>query len=1135
MMRAVRILSAFALLGLICGPAHAAPGKVGKSYSAGNRVRESRSFVLTDGQSKIDFARPFIVPGTDSVTVNGVPLRRGDDYRINTLKGSIVLVKPAVAGDRLVARFSRYPLPFFPVFAAHVAEGASSLPLEVTRPPLAQSRERRVAEPYQLRLSGSKTVGVSIGSNKDLGLDQSLKVTMVGKVAKDLEVNAFLTDDNFPVQPEGNTEELKYLDRVYVQVKSRHAEVQLGDFSSGLSWSRFSAFQRELRGVTANVGVLNQSFFVGGGVTKGRFKTVSFQGREGVQGPYELLPAQRFNGVVILAGTERVYCNGRLLKRGSENDYTIDYGRGAVTFVERVPVTDDSEIVIDYEISEDSFERTTLLAGWTSARFGDVLGLRAFFFQEADDSGNPVSGALSASDRDTLASAGDDSSKAFSSGIEHVEAGKGDYVLADSLPTHYEFDDTTGAADYRLEFYEVKAGTGDYRTDGFSRRGAVKYRYTGAGKGDFRIGRFLPLPERLRLFSLGASAGKGAFFLDAEGNVSVHDKNLSSSVDDGDNAGKALRLEGGVKDIRVPAARLLLSGEFSTLDDRFTSPDKPRESYFYRDWGLEGLPLAGRENIGGARIGLKGNQAWHIDGSYLSLSRGSALAARKGDVGAGLGAMDSRGLAVRAFNSSAGNERERRFAQGSGIFSFWHVAPQLTLESERYRVLSAASPDTGRFYRQGVFSLAGRNVGAYRANLSLSRRETDFLDSTRTQWRHERENDEIGFDGGYSAGGRILELLFNHRNNRQPQSGETSSDNLARVRGRDAWEKAGIAADVGYRIGSGEERTRRRAVVFVGENQGDYDKEGREVGQKRGDYMLIYLPGADKERVRTVEFSMQVSTGAGVRGIGGEQGNGGLIGALKREVSLDHSFSVIEKSRTGDLFGLYTLRSSLLQRDDVTVYGINKLREECTLFNSSNIFKLRLTYSREDEEDNRSEGSSIEAFMREFRVRAESAPLNALAITWEAGTSLKTRTAGDLSEQQYRVETLSGAQVLHYRLNPSTRFSFELGAEKRSDAVSEANQVSYMATPSLSSSVGQGFNAAALLRFTYTDAASDAGEGKPLFFLEQGMREDWSLMGQYRFSRNVSFGLSYTGRREKDYTGEVKTVHDLKMESRAYF
>jgi len=90
-----------------------------------------------------------------------------------------------------------------------------------------------------------------------------------------------------------------------------------------------------------------------------------------------------------------------------------------------------------------------------------------------------------------------------------------------------------------------------------------------------------------------------------------------------------------------------------------------------------------------------------------------------------------------------------------------------------------------------------------------------------------------------------------------------------------------------------------------------------------------------------------------------------------------------------------------------------------------------------------------------------------------------------------------------------------------------------MATPSLSSSIGERLNVASYFKLTYTDAKSEIG--KPLFFLEEGLREDWSLMGQYRVSRNISFGLNYTGRREKDYAGEVKTVHDLKVESRAYF
>jgi hypothetical protein len=35
--------------------------------------------------------------------------------------------------------------------------------------------------------------------------------------------------------------------------------------------------------------------------------------------------------------------------------------------------------------------------------------------------------------------------------------------------------------------------------------------------------------------------------------------------------------------------------------------------------------------------------------------------------------------------------------------------------------------------------------------------------------------------------------------------------------------------------------------------------------------------------------------------------------------------------------------------------------------------------------------------------------------------------------------------------------------------------------------------------------------------------------------RYISFGANYSGRREKNYRGEVKTVHDLRMESRAHF
>jgi len=667
-MRLGKILHSTLLISIVSVSVHAEAPQLGPTVRLRTDIRESKIFVLSEGQRRLDLGRPFVIPGSDSVTVDGRILHRGDDYRINTLRGSIILVEPATGGEALVVRFSRYPFSFSPVFASRFPEGVPPLSVSVS-PHLGRERktERRV-DPYRLRVSGSKTVGFSVGSDRGLGIDQSLKVTMVGTIAQDLEVSAFLTDDNLPVQPEGNTEELKHLDKVSVQVKSRHAEVQLGDFETGFGWSQFSSFQRELRGAMAKVGVSDQVFRIGGGIAKGRFKTASIIGREGVQGPYELLPARRFNAVIVLPGTETVYLDGRLLKRGSENDYTVDYNRGTVTFTEKVPITDDSEIVIDYQIGEDKFERTTVTAGWTSPAIGDVLRFNTLFFQESDDSDNPIIGILSDDERARLGEAGDDPEKAVASGIEEVEEGKGNYILvpADSLPAYFQFVESGG--NYRLDFYEVGPGNGEYATDGFSTRGEVKYRYVGDGQGEYMVGRLLPLPERNRLFSLGARAETGNLSLDAEGNVSINDRNLLSDLDDGDNAGNAFRVEAGLEELPISSMKLSLRGRLSSLEDRFVSPDKPRSSYFYRNWNLEDVPLVGRENIGGALFRLKGKSWWKLGGSYEYLSRGADLSGSKGEFDASIGELVSRGLNLRAFTSSVSGGRERRFVRSEGVF-----------------------------------------------------------------------------------------------------------------------------------------------------------------------------------------------------------------------------------------------------------------------------------------------------------------------------------------------------------------------------------------------------------------------------------------------------------------------------------
>ncbi|MCK4537506.1 MAG: hypothetical protein KAV42_01785 [Candidatus Krumholzibacteria bacterium] len=1088
--------------------------------------------VLGSDETRVDLGRSFLIPGSDSVWVDGRLLERETDYRINILRGSITLVSPPVGGELFRATWSRYPFSFAPVFAARFPGEKTGPVVDLPDAVGPGSDTGKQVNPYKLHLSGSKTVGFSVGSSRGLGIDQSMKVTMTGKLARDLEVKAFLTDDNLPVQPEGNTEELKYLDKIYVQINSRHMEARLGDFPTGLEWSGFSRFQRELRGASIKVDVGEQEFTVGGGIARGRFKTAEFRGRDGVQGPYELLSARRFNGIIILPGSESVLLDGREMKRGNENDFTIDYVRGTITFTEKNTISIDSEIVVDYQMGEDDYERTTVTAGWSAPFFDKAVRLRTFFFREGDSSGKPIRGGLTKEEMAVLEVAGDDAGSAVTNGVEEVEDAEDAYILipAGTLPEYFQFVETGGQ--YRLSFHETRPGEGDYEPDGFTKRGEVRYRYVGTGSGSFIIGRPLPLPETKQVFSVGLEAGKGVFYLDGEGDVSLYDRNTLSGLDDDDNMGGAMRVGGGIRGFSMPMGRLDLRGEYSMLEERFAPADKARSSYFYRNWNLEDVPLEGKEEISGGSIFWKGDSLWDIGGSYRRLARGDSLSAVRSDFSANIGDLRGRGVSIKAFDSRTGDDRDRRSAEVDASFSFWHLAPRFRFDTERYRAFDQAVADTGRYYYENSFGLAGRGLGGYRADLSLVTRRTDLMSAAGAIWSRARETDEIRLDAGYSGGSRILDLFISHRTTRDALGGESKHD-LARIRYREVLRSSGITSDIGYRISSGEDRRLEKTVIYVGENEGDYDEEGREVGQKRGDYMVLYLPGSEVEAVRTVELTWRMSYGNGIRGISSGSRGTGILGVIRRNLSLDQFVSVLEKSGTDELLRLYLLDPDILQRDDLTLYGKNSLRQEWSLLNDVSRYDLKFVIFREDEEDNRSGDVSTSRYNREMEVQVEAATSSGLSFTLEAGTRLRERESGDQASQRYRVESLSSVLITGYRLRPSVKMSMELGTENRKDAVSGAGQTSWSVTPAVNASLGKKVNLTSMLKFTYTTI--DAGQTKPLFFLEEGMREDWNVIGQYRFTRNLSFGLNYNGRREKDYVGEVKTVHALKMECRAFF
>jgi hypothetical protein len=254
---------------------------------------------------------------------------------------------------------------------------------------------------------------------------------------------------------------------------------------------------------------------------------------------------------------------------------------------------------------------------------------------------------------------------------------------------------------------------------------------------------------------------------------------------------------------------------------------------------------------------------------------------------------------------------------------------------------------------------------------------------------------------------------------------------------------------------------------------------------------------------------------------------------IRRNVSVDNFFSVVERSSTDELARLYLLDPSFLQQDQWTLYGKNSFRSEWGFLGDVKGYNLRLVFFREDEEDNRSEDVSVERYTREIQGRFELIPAKTLTLTFQGETSLSSRQVVGAAGQMYRVRSIEGSTTLAWRFRPSARLAIEGGAQQRQDDVSAAEQISIFGVPSVDASIGEKIHLNALLRLTWTDDKSVAG--KPLFFLEQGLREDWNVVGQYRFTKFISFGMNYNGHREKDFNGEVRTVHAFKLESRAYF
>jgi len=447
-----------------------------------------------------------------------------------------------------------------------------------------------------IQRSGSLTRGITFGSNRDASLESGLRLDLAGNITDDVEILATLTDQSTPIQPDGSTQTLREFDQVFIRLRSSQGQLQLGDVDVTFDKSRFARVNRRLQGadITAHTGIGDQRATAS--VTRGVFRNQSLSGIDGVQGPYRLTGASGETFIIVLAGTENVFLDGRRMARGEENDYVIDYGLGEITFTNRHFINSKTRITIDFQYISQQYTRS-LVAAESQARnlLGGRLDLRASVIREADGDNPNAQLFLSPFEIDVLRRAGDNPANAVVSGVEPFGATEADqrvrYVRRDTLLdgrniVYYKADPSTSEAGYAIRFSRLDTKRGSYIRSGSSLNGFV-YQWVGEGRGDYDTLRTLAAPIEKMVASLDM-----AYKLNDQHRIygefagSRFDLNRFSPISESGNQGSAwvMGINGGSSEQGSKGFRYDV--QHSSLSSTFAFFDRPREVEFDRKWNI---------------------------------------------------------------------------------------------------------------------------------------------------------------------------------------------------------------------------------------------------------------------------------------------------------------------------------------------------------------------------------------------------------------------------------------------------------------------------------------------------------------------------------------------------------------------
>ena len=399
-----------------------------------------------------------------------------------------------------------------------------------------------------LTSSGTLIRGITFGNNQSASVQSSLDLELSGHLSKEIMIKAAISDHNIPIQADGYTQRLDEFDKIYIELSNNDSYIRAGHLDLVQDQDYFANFSSKITGIQIGTRLKHKSSFTDlyalGSLSRGEFNRMKFSGVEGNQGPYKLKGKQGELFIIVISGSEKVYMNGSLLKRGEDQDYTINYNTGELTFTPKTYISSNSRIVVEYIYNTTTYTRFLLYTGgrYESEKFS--FSTHIFSEKDTKESNQDLTNAQ----KEVLSQAGNERDQMYVSNaiVTEYDPNK---ILYKKLNLGqeeiYQYSTDSSEELYTLSFTYMGANKGNYKIVQLPVNGRV-YEYVppidGILQGEYEpITKLIP-PQKTQVISTHAEYRFNKGNIGVNVALSNHDENTFSSIGNDKNNGFASRL-----------------------------------------------------------------------------------------------------------------------------------------------------------------------------------------------------------------------------------------------------------------------------------------------------------------------------------------------------------------------------------------------------------------------------------------------------------------------------------------------------------------------------------------------------------------------------------------------------------------